>query len=457
MLLPKPWSNRILILAFCLALFTQLGMRQLPAPSGGTFFVDSEVSTVLPDGYLSLREAILVSEGFLGCGWSEAEKSLMVGCTWNAGTNCISGGCGAGYFDSILFGEAVNEIKLYDKLPALTDAGTWIDGSKPGGGKVVLSTWPAVFTDNALIEIQGADVTLSNLVLVNGVTSDILVWWNAQRARIAYNHLGVLPGATLCAQPGVERSSMTGVWVRGSPTMPLSNRAYIYGNVIGCHSGDGISADGADNLFIGYQPDAVTADGNWIGTSPGGAWLPNGGHGVHIIGAGSDNIQNNTLGNNTIANNGGAGVAVEALSGSTVIGSFIRYNTIYGNGGLPVDLGSNGPTPNDPGDLDSGPNNYLNYPEITNASGSMVWGTAEPYCKVDIYRAVQDPSQPFGGGIYKGSVNVDSLGSWSVDLSTLPGMSGVTRSGVSLISYCPYSGSSEMSPQPLLFLPLVRK
>ncbi len=74
---------------------------------------------------------------------------------------------------------------------------------------------------------------------------------------------------------------------------------------------------------------------------------------------------------------------------------------------------------------------------------------------MDIYQAVGDPSRPAGGGIYKGSVDVDSSGSWSIDLASLPGMTGAARSDVSFVTYCPYSGSSEMSPRPILFLPLV--
>ena len=50
-------------------------------------------------------------------------------------------------------------------------------------------------------------------------------------------------------------------------------------------------------------------------------------------------------------------------------GTQIRFNQILGNGGLGIDLGPNGfpdgITPNDPGDVDTGPNELQNYPEIT--------------------------------------------------------------------------------------------
>ncbi len=276
----RSWSLRILSMALLLTSFTRLEIRPNPAPSTSIFIVNTENDMILPDGYLSLREAILVSEGLMSCGWVEPEKSLLTGCTWDPSTNCISGGCGVGYFDIILFDSTVDEIRLYEKLPVLYDEGTWINGTKSEGGKVVLSTWPVSFVADELVEIQGDDVTLSNLVFVNGVISDILVWWTAERARIAYNHLGVLPGSASCDQPSVERSASTGIWVHG-PTQPLSDRAFIYGNVIGCHSGDGITSSG-DHLFVGYQPDKATPDGNWIGVSPSGASLPNGGHGIRI-------------------------------------------------------------------------------------------------------------------------------------------------------------------------------
>ncbi|HET9787978.1 MAG TPA: Calx-beta domain-containing protein, partial [Pyrinomonadaceae bacterium] len=84
----------------------------------------------------------------------------------------------------------------------------------------------------------------------------------------------------------------------------------------------------------------------------------------------------------TIAFNGptaeiGVGAGVEVLQET---GHSIRGNSIFSNGRLGIDLGSDGVvTPNDPGDGDSGANNRQNFPLITsvisNSSQTTIAGT----------------------------------------------------------------------------------
>jgi hypothetical protein len=115
----------------------------------------------------------------------------------------------------------------------------------------------------------------------------------------------------------------------------------------------------------------------------------NGGHGIEIRGG-----ANNTLEFGHASLNGGNGIYVHAGATFNVVGeseyrlSFgaggnrlagirvgdgpadtaTRGNTIRGlsnlsgNGGLPIDLGGDGVTPNDPGDADTGPNGGQNFP-----------------------------------------------------------------------------------------------
>jgi large repetitive protein len=121
--------------------------------------------------------------------------------------------------------------------------------------------------------------------------------------------------------------------------------------------------------------------GNLIGTDASGANpLPNGINGVSI--GGISQSDSNTIGGttagagNVIAFNHGNGVTVYSGTGNA-----ISRNSIFSNGGLGVDLGGDGVTPNDPGDTDTGPNNLQNFPVLTFAlvsqGGLVVQGTID--------------------------------------------------------------------------------
>src|SRR4030095_4303446 len=69
---------------------------------------------------------------------------------------------------------------------------------------------------------------------------------------------------------------------------------------------------------------------------------------------------NNVLAN-LIASTGRHGVNVAAPAGPR---NGILGNSIFANDALGIDLGSNGPTPNDSDDSDVGPNNLQNFPVL---------------------------------------------------------------------------------------------
>jgi hypothetical protein len=156
----------------------------------------------------------------------------------------------------------------------------------------------------------------------------------------------------------------------------------------------------------------VRIQGNFIGTDPSGTLArPNGvtGVGVSLL-----SVSENTVGGtsrasrNLISGNGLPGVVIEddntfasggandnlvrgnligtqkdgikplgnGLSGvdvftdeatSTANGNRILSNSIFSNDGLGIDLGDDGPTANDPGDADTGPNNLQNKPSLGSA------------------------------------------------------------------------------------------
>jgi hypothetical protein len=129
-----------------------------------------------------------------------------------------------------------------------------------------------------------------------------------------------------------------------------------------------------DNLISGNQnhgvwtrrfPDAPRRNvfqRNRIGVQADGVSpLPNDSTGVMIDSA-ANNLWGGTGENegNTIAHSNQAGIAVKAGWGT----QFYR-NSIHHNRGSAIDLGNNGPTPNDSADLDLGPHRLQNFPRIT--------------------------------------------------------------------------------------------
>ncbi|MBV9469945.1 MAG: hypothetical protein JOZ57_11940, partial [Abitibacteriaceae bacterium] len=155
--------------------------------------------------------------------------------------------------------------------------------------------------------------------------------------------------------------------------------------------------------------------------------------GVLII----EGAQNNTVGDrsnsnlkNIVAFNAGDGVL---LRDNNTTGNTVRFNSIFSNGGLGINLvggneDNNGVTANDAKDGDTGPNNLQNYPVITSTStsgGSAIFGslnsTPNTTVAIDIYfNSVADPAGYGEGQTFEGSQNVitDANGNATFNIST---------------------------------------
>jgi hypothetical protein len=94
-------------------------------------------------------------------------------------------------------------------------------------------------------------------------------------------------------------------------------------------------------------------------------------------------------------------------------GSRLRANSIHDNAGPGIDLGNDGPTPNDPGDNDTGPNLLQNFPVITDAATAggrtYVAGTLDTQSNlkvvIDVYANRPGRAQ---GDRFLGSINVQT-------------------------------------------------
>jgi hypothetical protein len=178
--------------------------------------------------------------------------------------------------------------------------------------------------------------------------------------------------------------------------LPGSNGNQVQGNFIGTNAtgvgrvpnGEGIRLDGAASTAIGGLG---SGQGNLISGN---------GTGLAIVSGGNNTLaQNNLIGTNAAGTgplSNDVGVSIDGNE-NAIIGGTIAFNTgagavvvggignnvaasIHSNGGLGIDLGGDGITPNDAGDTDTGPNSLQNFPVLTSAvavgAGTNVSGTA---------------------------------------------------------------------------------
>jgi CSLREA domain-containing protein len=181
----------------------------------------------------------------------------------------------------------------------------------------------------------------------------------------------------------------------------------------------------------------------------------NGGSNVILNGSGAGtgvsglvlSTSNSKINNLTITGFNGTGVTVTSGTGNT-----ISHNSIYGNGGLGIDLGGDGVTFNHQGTV-AGPNNYQNYPVLTLAtsdgSSTRVKGTltstAATTFSIDVYNnQTCDPTSFGDGQSYLGtlSVTTDSSGLASFDQTLTVG--AAEPQGISATATGP-NGTSEFS------------
>lgn len=121
-------------------------------------------------------------------------------------------------------------------------------------------------------------------------------------------------------------------------------------NFIGYNASDGIEIRSAGNVIrdnmIGGE--LLGDEFTFFGNGAGGILL-------------WDGASLNSIAGNHLVDNGSAGVRVGAPAG---LRNRIEQNAFRGNGRTAIDLLDDNVTPNDPGDVDSGPNNVQNTPDL---------------------------------------------------------------------------------------------
>ncbi len=238
--------------------------------------------------------------------------------------------------------------------------------------------------------------------------------------------------------------------------MHVTGEINIRNNYIYANGDDGV------HIYFGLLPASAGShaiEDNYFGTAPAGQSSPDPSNAGHCIRLGTK-VADVEIHNNDLLNCGLDGVSIDSDAGSRI---FIdQFNDFGSIGGLPIDFGDNGTTPNDADDLDSGPNGLLNNPKrvtifrANNATFANVKYDGNPAYSGASYRFVLFEQN---GEVYS------RLGSatWSLDAQgdvdfTMTLTSGNVQIGDSIVAYAiSNTGDTSEFSREFLVLPQVRE
>ena len=328
----------------------------------------------------------------------------------------ISGGIGRVYVN-VIGANANMTAALPAAAGAPTGAGVLVDGT----GEALMSGDVIVGSSDAAIRVE-----------------------RSGRLLLQYSRIGATVQGTIIPN-GI------GILLRGSAPVVVEASSIV------ASAGAGIVIDGGSNSVI---------RGNNIGALGGSSLTPagNGGGGIVIANGASHNIiggadQPNTIAYNTII---GHGPAISVTSG---VSNTISQNSIYENHGtlssLAIDLGADGPTPNDPCDSDSGPNNLQNVPVLTIATragvsacgngctGTRIFGTlagqANTQYKLEFFTNPAGSGMPEKTQRYLGSANVTTDASCNATFVAETSGAAIANGNVVATATSPTGDTSEVS------------
>jgi hypothetical protein len=391
---------------------------------------------------------ILLSGAF---GVGTSGPTLIGGSTSTPGRgagNVISGNTFDGLNLSASGGSVLGSVTIQGNL-----IGLGVDGTTAVGNGIGIENVTDFTATLGATLIGGTSATMRNIISGNngGIS------YASTNTTVQGNYIGTDVSGTL------DRGNATlGLEIVGdhrSSGFPSATDITIGGTVAG--AGNLISGNDFGGIWIrnGY----ATIQGNKIGTQIDGvSALGNSGEGVRVFNVVGDPVLQVAVGGmadgagNTIAYNGASGVSVEASSVTILRNSIFNNGTTDPGGqfGLGIDIGGGpGVTPNDTGDVDTGPNGYQNFPVLTKVSlgtgDADILGTLDSLASTT-YRVeffgndAIDPSNYGEGKTFLGSTDVttDSSGhaDFNVSVPALPGVLHVTSTATD-----PSGNTSEFS------------
>jgi uncharacterized repeat protein (TIGR01451 family) len=226
-------------------------------------------------------------------------------------------------------------------------------GTDAAGEAALPNGGAGVVVSSGSFEPTIGDTTPGGRNVISG-NANVGILLSASGSMVAGNYIGTDASGKLALGNGVGDAGVL---------ILTGSQNYVERNVISGNTGPGvfIGASSANQIIsdlIGVGADGVTPLGNQDGV---------------VISSGS--------GNRIVADPPGSGViAYSARTGVVILpaatGNSILYYRIFGNGGLGIDLGNDGVTPNHPTSPTPGPNHFQNYPVLVSAASLTAFTSA---------------------------------------------------------------------------------
>jgi VCBS repeat-containing protein len=262
--------------------------------------------------------------------------------------------------------------------------------------------------------IGGSTAGARNVISGNSLAGVRVSAAGATGNTISGNYVGTNAAGTAAVGNGEQGILLAS----GANNTTIGGAAAGTGNVISGNTGVGIAVDAVSD---------ATVQRNLVGRNAADtAALGNGGDGISLLNGATTALIGGTAGEgNVIAGNVGSGVSI---SGATTQGHRVVGNAIYANGGIGIDLGSDGVTANDAGDADTGANRLQNYPSLYAAgiNGGNVTvhfgftGTASRTFRVELFASTTMDGTGFGEGQrYLGFANVSTDAGGNATVSSI--------------------------------------
>ncbi|QQS32421.1 MAG: right-handed parallel beta-helix repeat-containing protein [Acidobacteriota bacterium] len=320
--------------------------------------------------------------------------------------------------EAVFRGSALGEVGIFNNFLGTTRSGNSAIGNDTGFSSFEngITYVGGVGIDNA--HGGGGLIPLGNLIsgnLYNGITMDSTPPRSFLPKYIQNNRIGTDASGTNAIPNSTE--SGFGMLIVNEVAL-IGGSDPMHRNIISGNAYDGI-------LMSGSIGNPIIAN-NYIGVGSTGQPLGNGQDGIRVNASGVTVGYDADTGN-VIANNGRVGVFVPARTNQPSLSNRynpIRFNSIYNNGALGIDLSvgtgfvvpPDGVTPNDCFDTDIFANDRQNYPDLSapvfNGNGTVsvegvLRSEQERTYVIDFYASsTADPSNYGEGQTYIGSTTV---------------------------------------------------